>query len=542
MRELAVVHTALLHLARTAPRAILLVAAIAACGDGDDGGGGSPPPDPAPSCAAVAAVAGSPGEVIRTTSGALRGARDGESWTYKHVPFAAPPVGELRFRPPAPPACPAEELDATRLGPVCPQLDGAGAFVGAEDCLHLNIWAPAAAAAPRPVMVWIHPGGNSVGSAVLPLHDGRQLALAGDVVVVTANYRIGQLGFLGHRSFGADAGQGAFGLLDLIAALAWVQNNITAVGGDPSNVTIFGESAGARNVCSLLAAPGATGMFHRALMESGACKLLPTQQAAEQQAAEVAAAAGCGFTTDVAACLRALPVETLNRALPIVPSPLVTSPYHPMVGGAALPDQPEAMIRAGKHHRVPLLVGANADETGGVAPAITTDTEYQAAVRALLPATVADRALAQYPASGYPTPRAAFVRLTSDSRFVCPSREIAKIVTASQIEPVYRYFFQYQPSPRGAVHGADVPYVFGTFAAVIANGQPYQPTATDLALSSSIQDYWTRFARTGDPGGIPAWPPYGATDPALVLDATISTATAIREADCDFWAPYYNAP
>jgi para-nitrobenzyl esterase len=277
-------------------------------------------------------------------------------------------------------------------------------------------------------------------------------------------------------------------------------------------------------------------------MESGACKFLPTRQAAEQKATEVAAAVGCGGAADVPACLRALPAETLIRALPGDPSALSSSPYNPMIGGAVLPEQPEAAIRAGRHHRVPFAVGANADETGNSAPALPTEAQYQAAVRAMLPQAIADLALAQYPASAYPTPRAAFVRLTTDSRFVCPSREIAKAVSAAQTEPVYRYFFQYRASPLGAVHGLDVPYVFGTFDAVLAaNGQPYQPTPTDLALSSAMQGYWTRFARGGDPGGTPAWPAYGAGDPALVLDAAVSTATAIREADCDFWMPIYNA-
>ncbi|HSK01111.1 MAG TPA: carboxylesterase family protein [Kofleriaceae bacterium] len=523
------------------PTILSILLGVVACGGG--GGGGDDASDAMPDApAACAASAGPAGELVRTTSGALRGARDGATWAWKRVPYAAPPVGERRFRPPAPPVCPGEVLDATRLGPVCPQLD-AGAFVGDEDCLHLNVWAPAAAGPARPVMVWIHGGGNSVGSAVYPLYDGRRLAEAGDVIVVTINYRLAQLGFLGHASFRAEAaaGQGTFGLLDQIAALAWVRDNIAAFGGDPSNVTIFGESAGARDVCALVAAPGAAGTFHRAIMQSGACKFLPARQAAEQQAAEVAAAVGCAGAADVPACLRALPAEALIRALPGDPSSLSSSPYNPMIDGAVLPDQPEAVIRAGNHHRVPFAIGANADETGNAAPAIPTEAQYQVLVRAQLPPALADAALAQYPASAYPSPRAAYVRLTSDLRFVCPSREIAKAVDAAQDQPVYRYFFQHRASPLGAVHGLDVPYVFGTFDAVLVGGQPYQPTATDLALSAAIQGYWTRFARGGDPGGAPAWPAYGPSDPALVLDAAISTATAIRQADCDFWAPFYNA-
>ena len=436
--------------------------------------GGEEPSPPAPDGQTVcAAVAGPAGEVVQTTSGPLRGARDGETWAFKRVPFAAPPVGERRFQPPAAPDCPGEALDATRLGPVCPQLDG-DAFVGDEDCLHLNVWAPAAAGAARPVMVWIHGGGNSVGSAVYPLYDGRRLAEAGDVVVVTVNYRLAQLGFLGHASFGAEGamGQGNFGLLDQIAALGWVRDNIAAVGGDPSNVTIFGESAGARDVCALVAAPGAAGTFHRAVMQSGACKFLPTRQAAEQQAASVASAVGCAGAADVPACLRALSAEALIRALPGDPSSLSSSPYNPMIDGAVLPEQPEAAIRAGRHHRVPFAVGRQRRRDRQTPrPRSRPRRQYQTLVRAQLPPLLAEQALAQYPASAYPTPRAAYVRLTSDLRFVCPSREIAKAVDAAQAEPVYRYFFQHRASPLGAVHGLDIPYVFGTFSAVLANGQ-----------------------------------------------------------------------
>jgi para-nitrobenzyl esterase len=521
---------------------LLLAASLLACRGGSPASPDAPAASPdAP--ATCAAIAGPAGEVVQTTSGALRGARDGQTWAYKRVPYAAPPIGPLRFRPPAPAACPSGIVDATALGPACPQLDG-GAVVGDEDCLQLNVWAPATAAPPRPVLVWIHGGGNTVGSAVYPIYDGRGLAEASDAIVVTTNYRLGQLGFLGHPAFAAESpagGQGTFGLLDQIAALAWVKANIAAVGGDPGNVTIVGESAGARDVCSLVAAPGAAGLLHRAIMESGACKFLPTRQAAEATAATVATAAGCQAAADVAACLRALPAATLVQAAPASPSALDASPYNPMIDGVVQPDQPEAVIRAGHHHHVPFVIGANADETGKDAPMITTDAQYQAAVRATFPQPLADRVIAQYPSAAYPSPRAAFVRVTTDARFVCPSREIAAAVHAAQAEPVYRYFFQYRPSPLGAVHGLDVPYVFGTFSAVLINGLPYTPSATDLALSAAIQARWAGVARAGAPGGTPAWPAYDDTDPALVLDATLSTTAAIRKADCDFWQPYYRA-
>ena len=510
----------------------LVLFVLAACGGS---GGGDDTPSDGSDTARCTPVAGGAAETVATTSGIVHGAVDGKTFAYKRVPFAAPPTGELRFAPPQPATCAEGEVDARALGPACPQLD-AGAFVGDEDCLHVNVWAPSdAPATPRPVMVWIHGGGNSIGSAVYPIYDGRRLAEVGDVIVVSANYRLGQLGFL---AIGGD-GSGVFGLLDQIAALTWVKDNIAAFGGDPNNVTIFGESAGARDVCSLVASPTAKGLFHRAIMESGSCKALPARAKAEQTAADVVAAAGCA-AGDVA-CMRALPAETVIRALASDISGLSSGDYQPMIDGIVQTDQPDNVIAAGGHSHVPFMVGANADETGNSAPQITTEAQYEALVRMQLPLTIANMALMRYPASAFPTPRAAYVRLTTDSRFVCPAREIARAADAGQTEAVYRYFFQYRATPLGAVHGLDVPYVFGTFSGIeTPSGMPYTPNATDLAISSAIQGYWTRFARTGDPGGSPAWPMFGSTDPTLVFDTTTSTIDGIRTAACDFWQTFYD--
>ncbi|MDQ3334110.1 MAG: carboxylesterase family protein [Myxococcota bacterium] len=505
---------------------------LVACGGSDSGGDDAPAPDAALRCMPAPGAAA---ETVMTTSGLVRGAVAGGTLAYKRVPFAAPPTGANRYAPPQPAGCAEAEIDARALGPACPQLDE-GAYVGDEDCLHANVWAPQAASAPRPVMVWFHGGGNSIGSAVYPIYDGRRLAEAGDVIVVSANYRLGQLGFLAVGGEGA----GVFGLLDQVAALRWVKDNIAAFGGDPNNVTIFGESAGARDVCSLVASPTAKGLFHRAIMQSGGCKFLPTRAKAEASAAEVATTVGCA-TGDVA-CLRALPAETIIRAAAPVISGLSSGEYQPMIDGVVQTDQPQRVIAAGAHSQVPFMIGANADETGNSAPAITTVAQYEALVRMQLGMAIGDMALQRYPASAFPTPRAAYVRLTTDSRFVCPSREIARSFDTGQTAPVYRYFFQYRPTPLGAVHGLDVPFVFGTFDGIVTpNGTPYTPNATDLALQATIQGYWTRFARTGDPGGTPAWPVYGVTDPVLVLDATTSSTEGIRTANCDFWKPFYDA-
>lgn len=436
---------------------------------------------------------------------------------YLGIRYASAP----RFEAPAPVAC--EQLG--ELGPRCPQLED-GAFVGDEECLYLNVWAPEDAA-DLPVMVWIHGGGNSIGTASDPLYDGAALAAAGDVVVVSINYRLGQLGFLAHPDLGA----GNYALLDQIAALTWVQDHVADLGGDPDTVTIFGESAGGRNVCTLLGTPAAHGLFDRAIVQSGACKFLQTLAQAEDQGAAVATELGCG--DDVAACLRAATAEALTRALPADVSALGSASYGPNVDGDLLPEQAEDAIAAGRSAQVPLLVGANADETSTAAPLTMSQSTYESIIRATFGQTLGDQVLAEYAAV---TPaRAAYVRVTSDYRFICPSREIAR--SASTL-PSRRYFFRYAPGPYGAVHGIEIPYLFATFSAVTVNGNPYTPTATDLALSASIQSLWTEFARTG---AVSTWPTWDDSDPALVLDATVSVETAPGATHCDFWRPIYEA-
>ncbi len=507
----------------------LTFAVLAGCSGGDGDGDAN---------ALCPVTPGAPGERVATTSGTVRGVQAGATWAYKRVPYAAPPVGGQRLRAPAPTACRATEIDATALGPACPQLDGNNAFVGEEDCLHLNVWAPAAAGAPRPVMFWIHGGGNAIGSATYPIYDGRRLAEASDIVVVTINYRLAQLGFLADASLVENDAVGNYGTLDQIAALRWVRDNIAAFGGDPGNVMVFGESAGGRNTCTLLAVPAAAGLFHRALVQSGACKFIDTEAEAQTTADTVATALGCAG--DRAACFRAATAEQITRANAQPVGALTGGTYGSVIDGVTLIEQPEAAITAGRHHHMPFAIGANADETVLSAPATLDETAYQNLVGAQYGA-IANAVLAQYPSANYASPRAAYVRLTTDSRFVCPSREIAVHADAGQAEPVYRYFFRYAASQYGAPHGIDVPFVFGTFDAILVQGIPYQPTANDLALSAAMQGYWSRFARTGTPGGTPAWPVYDATDTALVLDNPLVTEAGIRDTDCDFWRPYYDA-
>ena len=481
-------------------------------------------------------AAGPANERVVTTSGTVHGVSVGASWKYLGVPFAAPPVGALRFAAPAAASCATTEIDASAFGPQCPQLDANGNYVGAEDCLHVNVWAPAAVAAPRPVMVWIHGGANAVGFTSDPLYDGQHLAEAGDLVVVTVEYRLGQLGFVDHATLAAESpASGNFGLLDQIAALQWVHDNIAGFGGDPANVTVFGESAGGRDTCSVVAAPSAAGLFQRSIIESGGCGGLPTRAIAEVQGNTFVTAAGCSTASDVPACLRALTAEAVIRAASPDPSILVSTPYQPTIDGTIQPVQPSVALAAGTANHVPFMVGSNAQETGAAVPAVPDEATYEQLVTTQFGATLGAKVLAQYPASSFPTPRAAYVRVTTDARFVCPSRTIAKNAAMGQTEPVYRYFFEYSDSPVGAVHGLEIPFVFGTFGGILVNGVPYQPTAADLAVSAAIEADWTSFARAGTPAGTPTWPSWDATDPARGFTATPDVEVGIRTADCDFW-------
>jgi para-nitrobenzyl esterase len=284
----------------------------------------------------------------------------------------------------------------------------------------------------------------------------------------------------------------------------------------------------------------AAGLFGRAIMESGSCKGLPDRATAEATGAAYATAAGCSGN-DVASCLRALPLDTALKTMPPDPSILVSTAYQPAIDGAVQTGEPAAVIAAGAHNHVDFVVGANADETGKAAPMIPDEATYKQIVQQQY-GPIADAVLAQYPASDYPTPRAAYVRLTTDARFVCPSREIARTVAAAQTQPVYRYFFAYAgPSKLGAVHGLELPFVFDTFGAIMAQNGPYQPTAADLAVSATMQGDWTRFAASGAPGGAPAWPRWDTTDPTMVFAAAPSVVDGIRTSACDFWKPYYDA-
>jgi para-nitrobenzyl esterase len=454
-----------------------------------------------------------------------------------------------------------EPLQADAFGPKCLQRErdrqGVMATVGDEDCLTLNVWSPVAGQddAPRPVLVFIHGGGNIVGSASeevapgAPLYDGAALAARGDAVVVTFQYRLGALGYLALDALSEESGRGVsgnYGSQDQVAALKWVQRNIAAFGGDPSRVMVFGESAGSVNTCVMVASPLARGLFHAALMQSGTCPSLPLADA-EAQGEEALALTGCGDAEDALACLRALPARELVESIPVtigIGAALEGGggqTYGPVVDGWLLPRAPWAMIEDGEHNQVPVVIGSNADEMAstGINPlTIQTEAQYEQTLRALVGDVAAAQLLAAYPVEDYESPNDAFIQVTTDAIFTCPARTQVRILARGQEAPVYRYFFSRRPeTPRNngrASHGIELVYLFGAYDDIPL----YNPAPADVALAGEMMEYWLRFAATGDPNGdgATAWPRFtAAADEHLLLDAPTSSAAGVRTSQCDLW-------
>lgn len=543
------------------PVALLAACLVVGCGmtpptvDGGVEQDAGAPVDAGLDCNAGAVEAA---DVVFTERGPVRGQVSTNGRAFRGIPYVKPPVGALRWRPPeTDSACWPGTREVLQFGAQCPQIaqDQGGGFdagapvEGSEDCLTLNVFTPLGVSrdAGLPVMAFIHGGGNtggsaseSFGAAQVSLYDGTLLAQRGNVVVVTMQYRLGALGFLTMPVLDdeSDAGvSGNYGLQDQQAALKWVQRNVASFGGDPARVLLFGESAGAVNTCTHLAMPGSAGLFHRALVQSGSCvsALQPAVRRAE--AALWLPGTGCTTASDVPSCLRALTPEQLIRAYPV---PVVVGgrrppvSWGPVVDGKVLPQVPSDALRTGAHHKVPIVVGSNTEETALSMPAITTEAEYRAAAVGIVGPMLADRVLMTYPTATYGTPRKALIQVTTDAFFGCQARISTRAAARGQPGvPVYRYLYSRALLPaRGAFHGLELTYVFQKLSESFPNAP-----AGDLAVEASMLGYWTRFAATGDPNGAgaPVWPAVSASEPFLQLDATITTGTGWRNTECDFW-------
>jgi para-nitrobenzyl esterase len=480
---------------------------------------------------------------VKTSGGLVQGSTstDGKIRIFKTIPYAAPPVGEFRWQPPRPAAPWQGVKDATSFGPRCLQGQIFGDIVFkelSEDCLTLNIWTPATGATDRlPVMVWIHGGGFQAGAGAENRHDGEAFARR-NVVLVTINYRLGVFGFLAHPELTKESGRNAsgnYGMLDQVAALRWVKDNIAAFGGDPGNVTIFGESAGSFAVSALMASPLAQGLFHKAIGESGAYFAgrtaslpLKTREESEKDGARFATALGA----DSLAALRAKSGDEVLKAA------LKTQPwFSPNIDGYFLIEDVAKTFAEGRQAHVPLLAGWNADEVrAGVvlAPQKPTAQTFADAQRKRF-GDAADAILKAYPASTDAEALEAAASLQSDLFIGYNTWKWIELHKKTGKAPVYRYSFDRKiPVPPdntvngapatskdiGARHAGEIEYVFGALELSLPK-VPWEPS--DRKLSDAMTTYWANFARTGDPNGngLPTWPRFDQTARVLHLDETI---------------------
>jgi para-nitrobenzyl esterase len=497
--------------------------------------------------------------LVELSDGDVQGSIEGtdvQSRQFLGIPYARPPVGELRWKAPQKPEPWTTPRDALDFGKRCAQIASPTLMNAAsdeEDCLYLNVWTPFPVPdTALPVMLWIHGGGNVNGSANEPVpfiniglfYTGQFLAEKYGVVVVTINYRLGVFGFFEHPDLTAEGSSGNQGLLDQQMAMTWVRDNIARFGGDPGNVTIFGESAGSFDVCMHAAAPSSQGLFHRVIGQSGGCTTRqPTRAEAQAAGASLGAGVGCSGPGALA-CLRAKPAAELMRS----PDVVAGRGFDLSVDGQFMPDQPRALYDAGQIAKVPFLLGSNTDEGTLFLPAMrpTTEPQYLAILNGLFGATAAQVAdlysLDKFTGALPNPPEAALARVIGDSRLVCPTFDTA--VRAAQAgSAVFMYNFDI-PVPSaalpaglhlGATHGAELTSVFGT--SPLFAGDAQGRTASEL-----IQRYWTNFARTGDPnaGSDPAWPAFStSSNVRMNLAFQPAVVTNFRAEECAFWRAGY---
>jgi para-nitrobenzyl esterase len=487
-----------------------------------------------------------------TSKGLVRGSATDSMFAFRGIPYAAPPVGPLRWVPPQPTKRWRGVRDATEFAPHCAQSASAfGVASDSEDCLYLNVYIPKRRPGHflpllRPVMVWIHGGALIFGES--DGYDPTRLVEQG-VVVVTINYRLGLAGFLAHAALTAEsdyAGSGNYGILDQQAALQWVARNIIFFGGDPRNVTIFGESAGGLSVHTQLASPLAASLFDQAIVQSGAYALTNAPLAtAETTGANFAAAAGCPDQS--AACLRALPIGALLAVQGI-------GGFVPNLDNHVVTQTTRAAFTSGNFNRVPVIEGSTHDEWRlfvGLTEIATgtplTAAGYPAAIAATLRIPLAQAtgiANFVYPLAAYPSPSVALGAIGTDAIFACNQRTAAGLL--SQWVPTFAYEFKDPNAPQiflpplsfpsGAYHASELQYVFGTEATLSASLDPNQ-----RALADAMVEYWANFAKRADPNGAPpTWTGYTtATDThqSLVPAAIAPITTFGADHKCSFWVP-----
>ena len=501
----------------------------------------------------------------QTRKGALQGQIENDLHVFRGVPFAQPPIGDLRWRRPQPLAAWDGVRDAPEFGPISiqPPRPAAGPFAGimghsqermSEDCLYLNVWTPGLDDARRPVMVWIHGGGLSSGSGSSPAYDGAPLASRGDVVIVTINYRLGALGFLPDPALAEDGTEGNFGFHDMVAALQWVRDEIAAFGGDPDNVTIFGESAGGISVGILLASPSAQGLFHRAIMQSGAADRIHSRESVDEMLP-------CfyrelGLAQPSVDELRRLAVDdilaaqsALAAADPAVnPAAGLHGLFNAVIEDEFLDGVPIDVVREGRGGEVDLLAGTMRNEFT-LLSAMTglTDLNEERALELMAPLVGGgeragecyERYRTLHVERGAPAdPLAVYNAVMTDRQYRGSTRRLLNARERAS-GGTYAYLVE-QQSPMfegrlGSPHALDVPLVWGT-TELMRDFVGDDPQVDQL--SGFMMDAWISFARTGSPGtrALPGWPQYRGDQPyTMVFGPDVRTVTADREEELALW-------
>jgi para-nitrobenzyl esterase len=495
-------------------------------------------------------------EPVKVEQGLVQGTSEDGLTVYRGIPFAAPPVGDLRWKAPQPAAKWEGVKQTTKFAPSPIQSMGMGGPGGgsgsSEDCLYLNIWTPAKSAGDRiPVLVWIYGGGFSGGSTSDRNYSGENLAKKG-VVLVSIAYRVGQMGFFAHPELTAESpnhSSGNYGLLDMIAGLQWIQKNIAAFGGNPDKVTIFGESAGGIAVSMLCASPLAKGLFHGAISQSGGSfgpprpttfpgENLKRLADAEQAGLDFAKNAGVSSIAE----LRKLTPEQLSGGRGGAPSARGGGASGgrsggmswPIIDGYVIPDDQYKLYEAGKFNDTPILVGYNSDEGASFSPPPTSE-DYIAGVKSRY-GKFADDLIKAYPA-GTGTPPKTARDLARDAAFGWQTWIWARLQSKMGKSSAYYYYFdQHLEYPagspqadRGSPHGADVPYVFMH----LATGRGGQTSTTDQAISEAMATYWTNFAKYGHPNGegVPNWPAFSDANPMVMYFAQTPHTGPVPSAD-----------
>src|SRR5215470_685354 len=552
-----------------------LIFALVAAGCGSDSSPATPTPDaPVSAPDAPGPDAQTSDLVVTLDDGRVQADLVGDTTKVRRflkIPFAKPPIGDLRWKAPQRPDPWSDVRHETDFSAPCvqaPNLQNAGSTE--EDCLYLNIWTPEPAPANAPVMFWMHGGGNMTGSAgdKLPVpgltpdqqpqfYDGQFFAAKQGVVLVSINYRVGVMGFYPDtRLAGEQSPVGNQGLLDQRFAMQWVHDNIARFGGDPGNVTIFGESAGSFDVCFHMAAPGSRGLFHKAIGESGGCTAglrpapTPSDATVVAKLAAFTQALGCGGAADPLACLRGKPAAAVLAAVTGDEDAFV-----PVIDGAGgtLPEEPEALFDRGDIAQVPYLLGSNTNEgrlftypllLAGTAP--HDQPSYVASLTAFF-GPLAGQVAAEYPASDYgdvnATGTSAYFDALSDafgdSGLVCGTHDTARRAAAAGLH-VFMYNFNVPwsiaPTVLLASHAAEIGHVFD---------DPWMPDAASQMVSDTMNGYWAHFARTGDPSfsAAPVWPAFAPDaadhDVRLQLDPGFEVLHDFKKEKCEFWRSLY---